>query len=60
MSRRWDRGRRALVAGKLIERTFEQDGVKRTVVEIVASHVAADLTFATAEITKPEREKRPA
>jgi single-strand DNA-binding protein len=54
------KGSRALVAGRLIQRTFEVEGEKRTVIEIVASHVAAELMFATAEITKPEREKQDA
>lgn len=46
------KGARALVTGKLIQRTFETDGTKRTVVEIVASHVGPELTFAKADVTK--------
>jgi single-strand DNA-binding protein len=52
------KGSRVLVAGKLIQRTFETDDGKRTVIEIQAAHVGPELTFATAEITKatPESE----
>jgi single-strand DNA-binding protein len=55
------KGARAVVAGKLIQRTFEtEDSGKRTVVEVQAFHVGADLQFATAEITKAVREKQSA
>lgn len=46
------KGSRAVITGKLIQRTFETDGDKRTVVEIQANLVAAELSFATVEITK--------
>ena len=47
------KGSRAIVAGKLTQRTWKtEDGSKRTTTEIVASHVAVDLTFGAAEITK--------
>lgn len=52
------KGSRTLVAGKLVQRSFEVEGHKRTTIEIVASHVAPDLTFATAEVKKIEREKQ--
>ncbi len=44
------KGSRALVTGKLTERTFEVEGNKRSVVEIVASHVAVDLQFVSASV----------
>ena len=47
------KGSRVLVTGKLIQRTWQDsDDNKRTSVEIVASNVGPDLSFATAEITK--------
>lgn len=47
------KGSRVLVSGKLIQRTWQDsDDKKRTSVEIVASNVGPDLSFATAEITK--------
>ncbi|MGH2753479.1 MAG: single-stranded DNA-binding protein [Actinomycetota bacterium] len=46
------KGARVLVTGKLIQRTFETEEGKRSVVEIQANHVAADLQFATATIEK--------
>ena len=54
------KGSRALVTGKLIQRTFELEGTKRTVVEVQASHVGADLQFATATIEKATAEKQSA
>ena len=54
------KGCRTLVAGKLIQRSFETDGQKRSVVEIVASQVGPDLSFATAEVAKVVREKQSA
>jgi single-stranded DNA-binding protein len=48
------------VIGKLIQRSFDTDGHKRTAIEIVASHVGAELSFATAEITKATRTKQDA
>lgn len=56
------KGSRVLVTGKLIQRTWgtEEAGGKRTTIEIMASHVAADLTFATVDITKPAEEKQTA
>jgi len=54
------KGSRVLVTGKLTQRSFETEGHKRTTVEIVASHVGAELSFATAEITKATKEKQDA
>jgi len=54
------KGSRVLVTGKLIQRSFETEGNKRTTIEIVASHVGPELTFATAEITKASRQKQDA
>lgn len=47
------KGSRVAVAGRLIQRSWKtEDGTKRYAVEITASHVAADLSFCTAQITK--------
>ncbi len=54
------KGSRVLVTGKLIQRTYESDGEKRTVVEIQANHVAAELSFAVAAITKSSSGDSPA
>ena len=54
------KGTRTVVTGKLIQRSFETDGGKRTVVEIVASNVGADLSFATVEVTKASAGSSPA
>ncbi len=56
------KGPRVVVTGKLIQRTFETDGDKPTVIEIQANHVAAELSFATVEVTKTtnERQEQPA
>ena len=50
------KGMRVFVAGKLVQRTFEVEGNKRTVVEIQVSHVGPDLQFATAEVAKSTAE----
>jgi single-strand DNA-binding protein len=46
------KGSRVLVAGKLVQRTYEIEDQKRTVTEIVASHVGPELSFASAFVTK--------
>jgi single-strand DNA-binding protein len=54
------KGSRVLVAGKLIQRTYEVEDSKRTVVEIVAAHVGPELTFASAAVTKNSTGTSPA
>lgn len=54
------KGCRTMVSGKLIQRTFETEGQKRTTIEIVASQVAPDLSFATASVEKSTKEKQSA
>lgn len=46
--------------GKLTQRSFETEGNKRTTVEIVASQVALDLSFATASLEKATQGKQSA
>ena len=54
------KGMRVFVTGKLVQRTFEVEGNKRTVVEIQVTHVGPDLQFATAEVAKSTAESSPA
>jgi single-strand DNA-binding protein len=49
-----------MVIGKLVQRSFETEGQKRTVVEIQVQHVGPDLQFATAEVAKSTAEASPA
>ena len=56
MSQTLTKGMRVFVAGKLVQRTFEVECNKRTVVEIQVTHVGPDLQFATAEVAKSTAE----
>ncbi len=49
------RGARVIVTGRLEQRTWEQEGNKRSVVEIIADEVAPSLRWATAKVEKTER-----
>jgi single-strand DNA-binding protein len=50
------KGTRLVVTGRLDQRSWEnQDGEKRSKVEIVADEIAASLRYATATVTKNER-----
>src|SRR3954470_7711948 len=50
------KGSRVVVSGRLEQRSWENDqGEKRSIVEIVADDVAPSLRFATAEVHKVER-----
>ena len=49
------RGTRVIVTGRLEQRTWEQDGNKRSVVEIIADEVAPSLRWATAKVVRNER-----
>ena len=51
------KGMRVFVAGKLVRRSWQDnDGNKRQIVEIQATHVGPDLQFATAEVPKSSAE----
>ena len=54
------KGSRVLVTGKLTQRSFETEGQKRTTIEIVASHVGPELSFAAAEVGNKGRAKQSA
>jgi single-strand DNA-binding protein len=49
------RGARVVVTGRLEQRTWEQEGNKRSVVEIIADEIAPSLRWATAKVEKTER-----
>jgi single-strand DNA-binding protein len=44
------KGQRVMVIGKLIQRSFETEGQKRTTVEIQVQHVGPDLKFQSASV----------
>ncbi len=46
------------VAGKLVQRSFEVEGQKRTTIEVQVQHVGPDLQFATARIQKVTTETK--
>ena len=46
------KGSRVMVSGRLVQRTFEADGQRRTTVEIQVQHLAADVQYAGVEIKK--------
>jgi single-strand DNA-binding protein len=49
------RGTRVIVTGKLTQRTYEKDGVKRTTTELDVEEVGPSLKHATARIQRGER-----
>lgn len=50
------KGQRVVVNGRLEQRSWEQeDGTKRSKVEIIADEVAPSLRYATAKVTKVEK-----
>ncbi len=52
------KGTRVIVTGRLEQRSWETDnGEKRSKVEIVADEIAPSLRWATAQVTKIEREQ---
>lgn len=46
------KGQQVVVVGRLVQRSWEQDGQKRTVVEVEADEVAVCLRFGTAAFTR--------
>ena len=49
------KGARVIVTGRLEQRTWEQEGNKRSVVEINADEIAPSLRWATAKVEKTDR-----
>ena len=54
------RGARVVVTGRLAQRSWENQGERRTKIEITADDVALSLRFATGTLTKPSRAATPA
>lgn len=53
-----DKGIRVIVTGRLEQRSWEdQDGNKRSKVEVIADEIGPSLRWATAEVKKNERDK---
>ena len=50
-----NRGTRAIVQGRLRQRSYEKDGEKRTVYELEADEIGVSLRSATAKVTKASR-----
>lgn len=51
-----DKGMRVIVQGRLVQRSFEKDGQKRTVVEMQVDEVGPSLKYATAKVTRTQRQ----
>ncbi len=49
------KGMRVIVIGRLVSRSFESNGEKRTVNEIQVDEVGPSLRYATAKVTRAER-----
>lgn len=49
------KGMRVVVTGRLRQRSWETDGQKRSVVEVVADEVGPSLRWATADVKRNER-----
>ncbi len=49
------KGMRVIVSGRLVQRSFESSGEKRTVVELQVDEVGPSLRYATAKVTKTQR-----
>tara|TARA_R110002153_G_scaffold217468_2_gene369933 strand:+ start:192 stop:632 length:441 start_codon:yes stop_codon:yes gene_type:complete len=53
-----DKGNRAIVTGRLAQRTYEtREGEKRNIVEVVADSIGPDLRWATCQIERTERKQ---
>lgn len=49
------KGARVIVTGTLKQRSYEKEGVTRTVIELTADEVAASMRYATVAVTKVKR-----
>lgn len=50
------RGARVMVSGRLVQRSFEKDGQKRTVIEMEVEEIGASLKYATVQVNKVGRQ----
>ena len=53
------RGARVIATGRLVQRSFEKDGVKRTVVELEVDEIGPSLRYAEAQVTKGKSKGAP-
>jgi single-strand DNA-binding protein len=54
------KGQRVIITGRLEQRSWEAEGAKRSVVEIIADDVAPSLRFATADVLRnPKKDSSP-
>jgi len=49
------KGMRVIVTGRLVSRSWDQDGTKRTVMEMQVDEVGPSLKYATAQVTRKEK-----
>ena len=49
------RGMRVMVTGRLVQRSFEHQGQKRTVIELEVDEIGPSLKYATAKVNKTSR-----
>ena len=54
------KGMRVIAQGKLVARSYEKDGQKRTVNELQVEEIGPSLAFATAKVTRAMRGGQPA
>ena len=53
-----DKGTRVIVIGRIEQRSWEKDGEKRTGYEVIADAVGPELRWATAQVTRNERNQQ--
>lgn len=49
------KGTRVIASGRLVQRSYDKDGEKRTVVELQVDEVGPSLKYATAKVTRTQR-----
>lgn len=54
------KGTSVIVVGRLVQRSYDKDGEKRTVVELQVDEVGPSLRFATAQVTRNGAKAAPA
>lgn len=51
------KGMRVVAQGRLVQRSYEKDGEKRSVIELQVDEVGPSLTYASAKVTRNERKQ---
>lgn len=54
------KGMRVIAQGRLVQRSYEKDGEKRTVVELQVEEIGPSLKYATAQVTRRQKGAPPA